>query len=464
MEVITGYVTNIVYRNEDNGYTVMQLLCNEEEVTCVGNFLFVNEGDSLELQGSYVKHSIYGEQFKVQSHTMKEPEDIVDFERYLGSGAIKGIGPALASRIVAKFKEDTFTIMEQEPERLAEVKGISNRKAREISEQVEQKKEVRKVMMLLQRLGISSNLSMKIFQYYGQDVFDVLKKNPYQIADHIQGVGFKTVDEIALRAGIHPDSDFRIRCCILYTLQQSLMEGHVYLPHPQLLAQLQQRLGIEVSELESHLLELAMEHKVVNKRASESMDPIRVYLSQYFYMERSVARMLHDLNIQCDVPEDAIEEQLSRLEEVEEVQLDQQQRRAVIESVKHGVFILTGGPGTGKTTTINTIIRFFLSENMDILLAAPTGRAAKRMTETTSYEAQTIHRMLEVNGNPEDERTTGFARNKENPLEADVIIVDEMSMVDLPLFYALLQAIPQGTRLILVGDMYQLPSVGPGCV
>ena len=463
MEVVAGYVSHIVYRNEDNGYTVLQFMSEEKEVTCVGNFLFVNEGDHLELSGSYVSHAVYGEQFKVTSQTIKDPEDVIDFERYLSSGAIKGIGPALASRIVSKFKEQTFRIIEEQPERLAEIKGISNRKAREIAEQVEEKKEVRKAMILLQKLGISSNLSVKIFQHYGQDIFAVLEKNPYQIADHIPGVGFKTVDEIALRAGIHPDSDFRIRCCVLYVLQQAMMEGHVYLPDHILLDRVQQMLGIQVESFREHLLELSMEHKIMNRRC-EGQEEVWVYLAQFYYMERNIARMLHDLNVACEVPEEKIVDRLTNIERQEQIHLDDKQRRAVVEAVKHGVFVLTGGPGTGKTTTINTMIRFFLAEGMDILLAAPTGRAAKRMTETTSFESQTIHRLLEVNGNPDDEATTGFNRNRENPLEAEVIIVDEMSMVDLPLFNALLQAIQVGTRLILVGDVNQLPSVGPGCV
>ena len=462
VEVVTGYVEHIVFRNEENGYTVFRLENDDGEITCVGNFNFISEGEMMELRGEYTNHNVYGLQLKVSSHTLKEPEDVVSIERYLGSGAIKGVGQALAGRIVKKFREDTFRIIEEEPERLAEIKGISERKAREIAEQVEEKKDMRKAMIYLQKYGISNRLAAKIYQRYGMDVYKVLEENPYQLADSIEGIGFKTADEIAARIGIHTDSDYRIKSGLFYTLQQAVSEGHVYLPQEELLRRAGILLEVEIKDIEKHVMDLCIERKTVMK---EYEGEIRVYPAHYYYLELNTAKMLYDLDIDCDMPEDLMESRLRKVEEREKIELDPMQHRAVIESIKHGLLVLTGGPGTGKTTTINTMIRFFDSEGMSILLAAPTGRAAKRMTEATGYEAQTIHRLLEVNVNPEEEDSIGgFLRNRQNPLEADVIIIDEMSMVDLPLMHALLSAVVPGTRLILVGDVDQLPSVGPGSV
>lgn len=462
METVTGYVGHIVFRNEENGYTVFHLENDDGEVTCVGNFNFINEGEMLELAGEYVNHNVYGTQLKVTSHVVKEPEDVVSIERYLGSGAVKGVGAALAGRIVKKFKEDTFRIIEEEPERLAEIKGISERKAREIAEQVEEKKDMRKAMIYLQKYGISTKLAAKIYRYYGMRVYKVLEENPYQLADNIEGVGFKTADEIASRIGIHTDSDYRIKSGLFYTLQQAVGEGHIYLPQDILLKRAGELLGVEMQDISKHVMDLCIEKKTVLKECGDEM---RIYPAHYYYLELNTAKMLHDLNIDCKMPEDMMERRLKKVEDAEQIELDAMQHRAVIESIKHGLLILTGGPGTGKTTTINTMIQFFESEGMSILLAAPTGRAAKRMTEATGYEAQTIHRLLEVNVNPgETDSSGGFMRNRQNPLETDVLIIDEMSMVDLTLMHALLSAVVPGTRLVLVGDVDQLPSVGPGSV
>ena len=461
VEKVTGYVEHIVFRNEENGYTVFHLENEDGEVTCVGNLNFITEGEMLELEGEYVNHSVYGNQLKVSAYRVKEPEDLVSIERYLGSGAIKGIGQTMASRIVKKFREDTFRIIEEEPERLAEIKGISERKAMEIASQMEEKKDMRKSMIYLQKYGISTKLAAKIYQRYGMKVHQILEENPYRLADDIEGVGFRTADEIAARIEIHTDSDYRIRSGLFYILQQAVAEGHIYLPEELLLRRAKVLLGIEIEDIEKYIMDLCMERKTVMK---EKDGKVIVYPAHYYYMELNTAKMLNDLDIDCQMPEDMMEKRLRAVEEKEKIELDPLQHKAVIESIKHGLLILTGGPGTGKTTTINTMIQFFESEGLSILLAAPTGRAAKRMTEATGYEAQTIHRLLEVNGNPEEESTGGFLRNRENPLEADVIIIDEMSMVDLNLMHALLSAVVQGTRLILVGDVDQLPSVGPGSV
>lgn len=461
MEEIKGYVEHIVYRNEDNGYTVFHLNNEDGEVTCVGNFHFIEEGELLRMEGEYTTHKLYELQFAVQTSEVCEPEDLVSIERYLGSGAIKGVGAALAGRIVKKFREDTFRIIEEEPERLAEVKGISERKAREIAVQAEEKKDLRRAMIYLQKYGISTTLAAKIYQQYGRNVYRIIEENPYRLADDVAGVGFKTADEIAAKVGIHTDSDYRIRSGIFYTLMQSIGEGHVYLLKDALTWRAGKLLEVEIDNIEKYLMDLAMEKKVVLKEAE---DGVRVYSSRFYYMELNVAKMLHDLNISEEVSRERLLERLGKIEDATGLFLDEMQRKAVMEAARQGILVLTGGPGTGKTTTINAMIRLFESEGMTILLAAPTGRAAKRMTETTGYEASTIHRLLEVSGNPEEENIGGFQRNEENPLDTDVLIIDEVSMVDLPLMNALLKAVMPGTRLILVGDQNQLPSVGPGSV
>ncbi len=459
MDTLSGYVEHIVYQNSDNHYTVLNLVSGEEEITCVGVFHGVGEGETLELTGEYTNHPSYGRQFKMQSFQVKSPEDVLSIERYLGSGAIKGIGAALAARIVRKFKEDTFRIIEEEPERLAEVKGISERKAMEIADQVEGKRELRQAMIFLQQYGISQTLSVKIYQTYGQELYTILKENPYRLADDIQGVGFRIADEIASKIGIHMDSDFRIRSGILYTLMQAASEGHTCLPENVLGQRAGALLGLDAAYIEKHYMDLAINKKLMIKEMDGSHF---LYAASYYYMELNTAAMLARLDISYDIPQIEIEAQIRAIEKSTGMDLDELQAEAVKEAACNGLVVITGGPGTGKTTTINAIIRYFETEGMDIFLAAPTGRAAKRMSETTGFEAKTIHRMLELNGGIEGNE--GFERNEQNPLEADVIIVDEMSMVDISLMHALLKAVAEGTRLVLVGDVNQLPSVGPGSV
>ena len=462
MEVRKGYVDHIVFRNNDNGYTVFQLVSEEEELTCVGLFSVLAEGELVQVSGYMKEHPLYGEQLQVEQYELLAPEDETAMERYLGSGAIKGIGAAMAARIVRRFKGDTFRIIEEEPERLAEVKGISEKKAIEISAQMEEKKDLRQAMMFLTQYGISVPLAVKIYQQYGNRTYQVVEENPYRLADDISGIGFKIADEIASRIGIHTDSDYRIRSGLLYVLLQATGEGHTCLPKEDLLHRASALLGVEEEQMETQLMNLCMDRKLVMK---EQNGKVMVWYGQYYYMELNVAKMLHDLNLECEMEESQIVKKLSKVEKQASITLDEMQRKAVVEAVKNGVLVITGGPGTGKTTTINAIIRYFETEDMEILLAAPTGRAAKRMTEATGWEAVTIHRLLELSGVPSDDRSTAsFERNEENPLEADVIIIDEMSMVDIFLMNALLKAVSVGTRLILVGDINQLPSVGPGCV
>ncbi|WWR19283.1 ATP-dependent RecD-like DNA helicase [Lachnospiraceae bacterium JLR.KK009] len=459
METLSGYVEHIVFQNGENGYTVLNLVSGEDEITCVGIFHGVSEGECLELSGEYTTHPSYGRQFKAASFQVKPPEDMVSVERYLASGAIKGIGAALAARIVRKFREDTIRIIEEEPERLAEVKGISQRKAMEIAEQAEGKRELRQAMIFLQQYGISQTLAAKIYKAYGQELYGILKENPYRLADDIQGVGFRIADEIASRIGIHTDSDFRIRSGILYTLVQASSEGHTCLPAELLAQRASELLGVAPEHIEKHYMDLAIAGKLMIK---EGEGRHSIFAAPYYYMEVNTASMLKGLDVSYDVPEPEIRARIQRIEQDTGMVLDGLQAEAVKEAVTNGLMVITGGPGTGKTTTINTIIRYFELEGMDIFLGAPTGRAAKRMSETTGFEARTIHRMLELNGGAEG--NVGFERNEKNPLETDVIIIDEMSMVDISLMHALLKAVAAGTRLILVGDVNQLPSVGPGSV
>lgn len=477
MATVSGYVEKIKYRNEENGYSILSVNSDGLDYVLVGTFPYISEGDFIEASGRDVEHPIYGDQIQVESYELKAPEDTASMERYLGSGAIRGVGTALAARIVRRFKADTFRIIEEEPERLAEVKGISEKMAQAISEQMESKKEMRQAMMFLQEYGISMSLALKIYNEYGSRMYSIIKENPYRLADDIQGVGFKMADEIAQKVGIFTDSDFRIRSGIYYTLLQSVANGHTYLPQEELLASASELLHVDPAVMEKHLTDLQMEKKIVVKVNEEKLlkpeeddsTPAsrHVYASQYYYTELNTARMLHDLNLRGAEPETEIRKKLEKICGEERIEPDELQIRAVVEAVNSGLLIITGGPGTGKTTTINTIIRYFEQEEMEILLAAPTGRAAKRMTEATGYEARTIHRLLELTGVPSDDKDTSgmhFERNEENPLDADAIIIDEMSMVDIYLMHALLRAVNPGTRLILVGDTNQLPSVGPGNV
>ncbi len=427
----------------------------------MGYFAEMAAGSYIEAFGRFTEHASYGKQFKVDRFEHHVPETKETIETYLGSGAIKGIGKALASRIVKYFGEDALRILEEEPERLAEVKGISARRAREIGTYAASQREMRRAMMFLEGYGISLKLAVRIYKAYGEDLYKILKENPYQLAEDIDGVGFLTADRIAARAGIAADSEMRLKCGILYVLSASQGEGNVYLPLEMLVSRSSAMLQADPEAVRPALSALISEHKLISR---ESDDGTIIYSGRLYYLELNSARMLLDLSVPTGTDREEVMEELRKMEQEHRLVLDEIQRKAVISAVCNTVLVLTGGPGTGKTTTINEMIRFFMRKGMEVLLAAPTGRAAKRMTEATGYEALTIHRLLEVSSSPEAESEARFERNAENPLEADVIIIDEMSMVDIGLLNALLCAVARGTRLILVGDVDQLPSVGPGAV
>lgn len=522
--MLEGYISRIIFRNEENGYTVFilefknnksrnnkksddgenpeengipekneipaksekqknskksgdnekltadnvqkineELIYYEDDVVCVGFFNAIEEGIYVKVDG-HMEDNFRGPQFRVTSYEICVPKDSQAMERYLASGAIKGIGVSLAARIVSKFKEDTFRVIEEEPELLVKVRGISEKKAQEIGVQFHEKQEMRNAMMFMQKLGISNNTAIKLHKKYGERIYEVLRENPYQLADEVDGIGFRTADEIAAKAGVPVDSDYRIKSAILYVLNLNLGNGHSYLPMEQLSHELSQLLGIRDLNLSDYLSDLSIDRKIKVRTEGEKKN---VYLLRLYYMELNCARMLWDLNVEFKVSSADIKRQLDKCCKDMEFELDVRQLEAVTESIRHGFFLLTGGPGTGKTTTINAILAYFDSKGMDVLLAAPTGRAARKMKETTGWEAQTVHRLLGVSAGKEEEGRENymvFERNEDNPLETDVVIIDEASMVDIYLLNALLRAIVPGTRLIFVGDMNQLPSVGPGNV
>ena len=391
MDRLEGYVSHIRYHNEDNGYTVLELETTHGDEILVGTFHYIAEGEYLEAEAEFKDHPAHGPQYQVHSYTVKEPEGKEAMERYLSSGAIKGIGKALAKRIVKKFKKDTFRIMEEEPERLAEIKGISLQKAMDFAVQFQAKQDMRQAMMFLSEYGISSQMAVRIYGEYGDRIYEILRLNPYQLAEDIHGIGFRIADGIAAKAGIAPDSEFRIEAAILYTLQQAVTAGHVFLPKPVLCRSTGDMLGFPAEYIGDHLMDLVLGKKLIIR--SED-DQERVYLRAYYFMELNTSSMLMNLDVRFPAGEEEVRERIEYLEKETEIALDEMQKKAVRQAMTEGVLIITGGPGTGKTTTINLMIRSFEMEDMEIALAAPTGRAAKRMTEATGYEAKTIHRLL----------------------------------------------------------------------
>lgn len=465
MEQIEGIVENIIYQNKDTGYTVLELSTGEELLTSVGSFNSVSIGENICVKGEYVNHPLYGKQLKAISFKASIPNDIVSLERYLSSGAIKGVGPSIAHKIIQTFKDDTKRVIEEEPELLSKVKGISGKKAQDIAYQFEEKRDLRDAMIFLSQYGINGTLAVKLYKVYEDEIYYIIKQNPYKLSEDVRGIGFKTADEIARKVGIEKDSEFRIKSAVEYILYLNAEKGNTYMKVMDLFNETQFLLDIEI---ENDYFETLLSNMVIDRRIKieHSTD---VYLNYYYKVEAEVAKRLLSINASvADLNyEKSTAEDFEKFFKEKNILLDEMQLLFIKKSIENGVSILTGGPGTGKTTTINGIIQFFGAKNLKISLAAPTGRAAKRMSETTGYEAKTIHRLLEVNGVVDDKDGSShgeFLRNEENPLETDVVIVDEMSMVDISLFNSLLKAIPLNCRLVMVGDIDQLPSVGPGNV
>ena len=456
MERREVYVENYIYRNEENGYCVLQTSEKELELIVVGSFHGDVLGETMLVEGEMVFHPSYGMQLKCTGYEIVRPTDSEGIRRYLASGAVKGIGETLAGRIVAAFGEDALRIMEEEPERLAEVKGISLRKAQELGIAVEEKKDVRAGLMFLQQFNISNKLALKIYEHYQHETFTVVRENPYRMVEDIDGVGFVTADQIAAEMGIEKSSEYRIRSGILYVLQMNLAEGNTCLPVKLLIQKAAELLETEPENIQRELSNLVISDHIKIKR--EMAFPKNAY-----FAELKTAALLLGHNWKNEIDRQEMLAEIEKLEKEEGCRLDPLQKEAVLRSMYCGILLLTGGPGTGKTTTINIMIRLFLKRGKNLVLAAPTGRAAKRMSEATGYEAGTLHRLLEVRA-MDDGRSGIFERNEDNPLDADVVIVDEMSMVDIFLFYALMRALPPEAHLILVGDPDQLPSVGPGQV
>ena len=462
LEEIEGNVSHIVFRSEETGYTVCSITDKGEEFTLVGSFSHISVSEKIKAKGRWKEHPVYGKQFSVEEYQLEVPDSLFGIEQYLASGAIKGIGKAIAARIVKKFKEDSLRIMEEEPERLAEIHGISMQKAMDIATNLSGQREQQDIFLLLQGYGISLNLSYKIYQHFQGETLQVLQENPYRIAEELEGVGFKKCDELAKKVGVEKESPFRMRAGINYTLLQGEWHGHCYLPFSILKREAERILEMPLEDLEEQLLELQLQGKVKVKGEN-------VYRASIYYREMRVASRLLQLNVEEEEAHvDSWEKAIDKLLDREKITLDPLQRKAVSLAASSGVLVITGGPGTGKTTTIKTILQLFTGQGKSIALAAPTGRAAKRMGEATNYPAKTLHRLLEYMGREDQEQEDRdfslFQRNEENPLEYDVLIVDEMSMVDLYLMDALLRAVPVGCRLILVGDSEQLPSVGAGNV
>lgn len=457
-----GTIESIVYNNESNGYTVAKLKKDKDMVTIVGYLPLINEGQTVKVSGEWVNHPEYGQQLKVESYSEVIPTSTAGIEKYLSSGFIQGIGPVTARKLVEKFGPDTLDIIEYNPDRLTEVEGIGEKKADAIARSYQEQKELRNVMVFLQTYGISIGNSVKIYKKYGQDTINVIKENPYRLTSDIFGIGFKTADRIARNLGIDMTSRYRLMAGIKYVLSQYCAGGgHTYLPSDTLIKECSRLLEVPEDVLEEACVSLVLNKELV----MEDMGGCTaVYLMPFYYSELGVSkRILEILSYGSGKIDVDINSEIASYERENGIQLADQQKEAIIGAIRNGVVIITGGPGTGKTTIIKCIINIMESKNMKVSLTAPTGRAAKRMSEATGREARTIHRLLEM-GYTEDENNMVFLKDDSDPIDADAVIVDEASMVDIVLMNNLLKAIVPGTRLIIVGDVDQLPSVGAGNV
>jgi exodeoxyribonuclease V alpha subunit len=461
LTVIEGVVDDIIYKNDANGYTVCEVFSKNKIITAVGYMPFINEGETIKANGKWVRHPDYGDQFKVELYEKILPQTADGIEKYLSSGIVKGVGPATAAKIVQRFGAETLDIISREPQRLSEIKGISLEKAMTIGQALNEQKGLRDVVMFLQEYGISPSVCIKIHKAYADMAVARIRENPYRLCEEVFGVGFRTADRIAMKLGVDPVSRFRIRSGIKYTLSHAAANGHTYLPGAILREHAAGLLDLPDVDIEDALISLVFDKAVqIEKVGDES----HIYLTPFYNAEQWVGKRLISLaatNFDKDIGD--LDEKIAGFEEKEGLRLDPQQREAVRQAVMNGLLVITGGPGTGKTTIIKCIIHLLMGYRLKIALAAPTGRAAKRMSEATGFEAKTIHRLLEI-GYTSDESDLVFQRNEENPIDADVIIIDEMSMVDILIMNHLLKAVRAGARLILVGDADQLPSVGAGSV
>lgn len=459
---IIGEVEDIIYRNQENGYTVFSLSAEDDTVTCVGTVPDIHRGETLEVHGSWTMHALYGRQVQVQYYEKSMPTTVSGMEKYLSSGMIKGIGEKTAKRIVERFGEATFYVIEEKPDMLTEIKGITYDRAQKISAAFSEQHELRRAMLFLQSFEISPAYALRIYKKYKARTFEIVKNNPYRLADDVVGIGFRLADKMAASAGIAADDPNRVKAAVKYILNMAAGNGHCFLPKEQLIEEAVSLLQLHPLAVENAIRELQVDSLLWQEKL-HGVDC--VYLNYYFYAEMSVAKRLLELSAEYEPPDwEYISREIARVEKETGVTLAAEQRIAVAEAMSNGVLIITGGPGTGKTTTINTILHILQREELEVVLAAPTGRAAKRMTEATGVEAQTIHRLLGINFIGEDNRRQTFDKNETDPIEADVIIIDESSMVDISLMQALLRAVESGSRIIFVGDVDQLPSVGAGNV
>ena len=461
MERLEGMISDIVFKNEDNGYTIAHLANPDNEVVIVGCMPTLSVGESIEVEGKWVNHKTYGTQFEVNKFMPITPSSLEGIYVFLSSGMIHGIGEKMAKRIVDKFGVNTLDIIQNDPDRLQEVEGIGIKKIDQIVKSYEENRELRNIIIELSPFGITPNYCMRIYKKYKGKAIDIINKNPYKLAEDIRGIGFKIADDIASKIGIEKNSKDRVCQGIIYSLNQSLGNGHTYLPEHILIQESHKLLQVDIDLIKQCIMDLTYDQKIhIEKMNGQNL----IYLIPYYLSENGVCKQIVKLaqaefkNLNID-----IEEEIRVVEEEANVKLATNQAKAVKEAIESGVVIVTGGPGTGKTTTINTIIKIFENNDQEVVLAAPTGRAAKRMSETSNKEAKTIHRLLEM-GFATDSDQLEFLKNEEEPIKADVIIVDEVSMVDVLLMYSLLRAVKEGTRLILVGDSDQLPSVGAGNV
>ena len=462
MPTIYGFLERITYYNEENDFMVAKLQekGKKELTTIVGNLSGINPGESLKVTGRWVQNKKFGEQFQVENYEVTVPATVHGIMKYLGSGLIKGIGPIMAERIVKKFALDTLEVIERTPGRLSEVESIGPKRIAMITKAWEEQKEIREIMIFLQGQGVSAAYSAKIYKQYREHSIEVVKENPYRLAHDIHGIGFITADKIAQNIGIDPNSLIRAKAGVIYVLNELTEEGHVYYQKRDLTRKAKEILKVDEELIGKAISELSNEKEIFIEGINNGDSLKAVYLAPFYVAETGIAQQLRKLkesssNIRPINPEKAIDWVQQKLN----IELAEKQKEAIILAASSKVLIITGGPGTGKTTIITAILRIFQQLKLRILLAAPTGRAAKRMSEATGWEAKTIHRLLEYSP-----QKGGFKKDQDDPLEADVVIIDEASMIDTLLMYHLLKAIPLHAHLILVGDVDQLPSVGPGNV